>query len=897
MQQMTIAPAIRRALNVLLCCCLCWSGITVAQISTERVHLAIRAQSLSSALTQFGRETGTEIVFRPQTVNKKISTAINGDFTREAAIASLLGGTGLTYRITAQGAIVVDVSSTLDKHPEHTSVSGASAPEDQSAPSDSPPQSSGPTAAKSAKKEPALEEVVVTGTNIQGVKDETLPISTYTRTDLDQSGVSTTQDFFRQLPQNFTGGANGLSEDGYAGGGSLAYLNSGHASAINLLGLGASSTLVLVNGHRMAPSDFGTAVDVSLIPFAAIDRIDVVTDGSSAIYGSDAVAGVVNIILKQNYNGADTTARYGAADGDTHKDKLLSQTAGKSWSTGNLLATIQYQGDTALRAQDRAATRGAEEPSDIFPGYTSYAGTLNFSQQIGDRLNMHADGLFSTKSLKTPFTFAAETLVDNSRSSNLNLNADASYQMGDGWSAKTGLTYSRQETHQDTTEFGAGGPGFVYLKLPFTTLQVDTVVNGRLGTIPAGTISVAGGASYRSDDFQAYGSETNVPVMNITKRTVKAVFAQVYSPLIGDSMNVPLVRQLDISAAVRYDHYSDFGGTTNPRLGVHWAPTKGFDFRASYDTSFRAPDGYELQTASFPNSLLAYALPSPNGLNLSPTLIEEGSERNIGPERSRAFSLGPRYKPEFAPGLDLSLNYYSIVYKNRIVTPPFNFNALSTPSIYGVDLSAVPSQAAAQAIIDNVIAQGGQFSDLIGNGAAGIQYLLNLEQQNAALLRQSGLQGNVGYGHDLAGGRLLLNLNAAYINHINVALAPGAATMNQVNTFGQPVKLRLRNSAGWSNAIGDLIAAVNFTGGYINNEAVGNPHIDSWTTIDLQARLNLESLSPSLALSGCALTLGVQNLLNKDPPFAMNALTGVNYDAANANPLGRVMSLQLDKRW
>src|ERR1700721_3017376 len=112
---MTLALATRRMRTSLLCCLagLCIAGTTSAQISRDKVHVDIPAQTLSSALTQFGRDTGTEIVFAPEAVNQKVSTAIKGDFAREKAISLLLGGTGLAYRITAQGAIVVGVSAAL----------------------------------------------------------------------------------------------------------------------------------------------------------------------------------------------------------------------------------------------------------------------------------------------------------------------------------------------------------------------------------------------------------------------------------------------------------------------------------------------------------------------------------------------------------------------------------------------------------------------------------------------------------------------------------------------------------------------------------------------------------------------------------------------------------------
>src|ERR1700737_1923759 len=101
---MTINSAMRRMSKLLVGLILGVGLATaaVAQISSDKVHVDIPAQSLSGALTQFGRDTGTEIVFPPEAVNQKVSTAVKGDFAREKAISLLLGGTGLTYRVTAQ---------------------------------------------------------------------------------------------------------------------------------------------------------------------------------------------------------------------------------------------------------------------------------------------------------------------------------------------------------------------------------------------------------------------------------------------------------------------------------------------------------------------------------------------------------------------------------------------------------------------------------------------------------------------------------------------------------------------------------------------------------------------------------------------------------------------------
>ena len=153
--------------------------------------------------------------------------------------------------------------------------------------------------------------VNVTGTNIKRVDSETsAPIETITREDIQASGLQTIQDVVRQITANNNGGIAPSFTNGFSASG----------SAVSLRGLGPNNTLVLVNGRRLA--NFGLAddghasyPDLGQLPFDAVERIEVLKDGASAIYGSDAVAGVVNVILRQQYTGFTATATGGTTTG------------------------------------------------------------------------------------------------------------------------------------------------------------------------------------------------------------------------------------------------------------------------------------------------------------------------------------------------------------------------------------------------------------------------------------------------------------------------------------------------------------------------------------------------------------------------------------------------------
>ena len=146
-------------------------------------------------------------------------------------------------------------------------------------------------------------KVTVTGTSIARVEAETaLPVTVLTREDIARTGAVTADQLLNSVAAINTLGATVLA----TGAGTSTY----GQSSISMRGLGASRTLVLVNGRRISPfpGDDGSADNVNAIPISAIDRVEVLRDGASAIYGSDAIAGVVNFILTQSYRGAEASA-------------------------------------------------------------------------------------------------------------------------------------------------------------------------------------------------------------------------------------------------------------------------------------------------------------------------------------------------------------------------------------------------------------------------------------------------------------------------------------------------------------------------------------------------------------------------------------------------------------
>jgi iron complex outermembrane receptor protein len=260
--------------------------------------------------------------------------------------------------------------------------------------------------------------------------------------------------------------------------------------------------------------------------------------------------------------------------------------------------------------------------------------------------------------------------------------------------------------------------------------------------------------------------------------------------------------------------------------------------------------------------------------------------------------LSIEYKPSGIEGFIVNVGYYDIRYTNRIITPNFNANALIEPSAYGSLVTPVPSDAAAQAIIDAAVAAGSQYLNISGTGAMGIRYLIDLRQQNASEVIQSGFDITSRYTRPIASHTLIAQLNISYIDKIDTQLAQGAAFDNLVNTVENPVKWRGRLDLAWASSRWSVGSALNAVGSYVNAVTMGNPPVASWTTVDLNATINADAYFQAAGCKGVTLSVIALNALNRDPPFVdAAALFRVNYDASNASPLGRFVALTVKKKW
>ena len=207
----------------------------------------------------------------------------------------------------------------------------------------------------------SVEKTVITGSSIKRIDGETaLPVQVLTREDVQRTGVSTTEQLLKMVSATSSSGSTNVANTAAGGGQGGA----GSASAISLRGLGSARTLVLVNGRRLAPIGGSTAIDISTIPVSAIDRVEVLKDGASAVYGSDAVAGVVNFILRRDYSGAEVSTTIGAptrhGGGDEGKVSVFAGLGDLDKDRYNINLGAGYQKIKPIFGSDRSFARNLD---------------------------------------------------------------------------------------------------------------------------------------------------------------------------------------------------------------------------------------------------------------------------------------------------------------------------------------------------------------------------------------------------------------------------------------------------------------------------------------------------------------------------------------------------------
>ncbi|MDR2882112.1 MAG: TonB-dependent receptor, partial [Azoarcus sp.] len=276
-------------------------GVAAAS-ENENYEIDIPISRAKKGLGELARQTGTPLLYSSREIENKIVSGVKGEYTLEEALEIMLRGTGLQASVNASGVLIVSVqdnnnasTNTGDEMGKGAVMSkqealfaGASAAVGalQASPRE---QSAGVSSVSS------IEEVSVTGTRIgrPGMVSP-VPVMAISSDELNNIAPGNLSQALQDIPQ-FLNNSIAQNRGTFLGAAGQAFLN--------IRGMGAPRTLVLLNGRRVAPSDRQSSVDVNLFPDAMISRVDIVTGGASAAYGADALAGVANLIVDTQYTG------------------------------------------------------------------------------------------------------------------------------------------------------------------------------------------------------------------------------------------------------------------------------------------------------------------------------------------------------------------------------------------------------------------------------------------------------------------------------------------------------------------------------------------------------------------------------------------------------------------
>lgn len=429
----------------------------------------------------------------------------------------------------------------------------------------------------------------------------------------------------------------------------------------------------------------------------------------------------------------------------------------------------------------------------------------------------------------------------------------------------------------------------------YTVEQVDAVVSGPIARFGGGEVMAAVGMDLRTEKYRFNGNATdlatqarifNAPfdsinTLDTVKRDVKAVFAEV---------QVPITKQLELTLAGRYDDYTGFGSTTNPKVSLRFAPVEQLVMRGSYNTGFRVPNFNQLFFGITESSYAGKDLVDPatcaSGLvsatpgceSITPVVFT-GGKPNLGPEESKQWTAGIVWEPN--ANFNVSIDYWDI---RRDGT--------------------VQSLALSDLVKNYTLFPGNFIRDAAGNLVA-----IDARWVNAGQTITKGVDINARVQGRLNDGRWAVVLDGSYLVEKKsrlIASAPFGAS--EVGTFTRAGDLGLRwkhsltgtyTRGAWTGTLQQLYRS-GYTDAVLPGVANGSVVPPNWNPKVKAYQL----WNASVAFNGIknlTLTAGVKNLLDKDPPFSAaydsNTGAGSSWEPRVADPRGRSYTFQIDYKF
>ena len=839
------------------------AAITALAIATpvraqegQRREYNVEAQNLGDALRTVSRLSGREVIFTAEAVEGKNAPRLRGTYTPDDAVRALLEGSGLTAEFRKDVVLIRGRS-------------------------EAPGEVANDPAAQS--------EILVTGSRIRGAQSAS-PVISISRDEIESAGQRNITDVLAAIPQNFTGGQNPGVGQGVGGSN-----NTSSATSFNLRGAGPDATLTLLNGHRIAYNAQYQAIDVSSIPFSAIERIEIVPDGSSALYGSDAVAGVANVILRPDYDGLLTDVKLsGSTDGgaETQQYGVL---AGATWASGGFMVAYEFERSTAIYGRDRSYAKAPSPGLTLYPSLKHHNAAVSGHLSITSNLNFRVDGLYNKRwsDRYSPVDSRADYLLNGihiaTDTEAFAIAPSLELKMPNRWQATLSGSYAQDHSRFNQEQFLNGSlRAGTYICYCNTAGTVEINADGPLFTLPGGDAKVAIGAGYRANHFQ----ETRQKIH--ASQEISYGFGELSLPLIAPDVGIPLVRRLTVTAAVRFEKPSQGDGVATPKLGLVHSPTSGFEVRGTWGRSFRTPTLFQQYQSKVVALFTAASRGGSNYPSGSTVLLLQGGSPDLKPEKASTWSTSVALDPSWLPGLHLEATYFDIDYSSRIVAPVGQAaRALSNPA-YADLITFSPSASD----IADVLAGGTPVNTTpTPFDPSKVVAIIHNQNLNVASQTLSGVDVSGTYRFSLADdSTVTLSLAGSYLDSKRrlSALQP---ELPLAGVVFNPPHLRARAGAVWRAGPSTLAAYANYISGVEDTRVVPTNRVEGMTTVDISGRHSF-TRGPRL-LRGLTVSVTIQNLFNVKPDtIVQQSLVAESpYDSTNYSPLGRVVAFSLSKSW
>lgn len=886
----------RSCLCAALMLALAGTAPVLAQVETRHA-IEVPAQDLGTALRLLAQQTRLQIVYSADLVQGKRAPALDGSLTAREALDRLLAGTGLGYEfLDAQTVTLAPASSPgMDVR---GAPSGAPAP-DIDSDATAARADAAPPVPDAQDRSQDLETVVVTGTRIRGGATPS-PVITIGSERIREEGFSDLGEAMRSLPQNFSGGQNPGAGSGNIAGAGDANQNLTGGSGLNLRGLGPDATLTLLNGRRMAYSGYVQAVDIGAIPVEAVERIEIVADGASAIYGSDAVGGVANVILKREFDGVSLGTLYGRATDGGLTTREHTLTAGATWAQGGLIATYKDASVDPIYAADRDYTDHLPVPATLYPGSDQRSALVSAYQAIGERIELRLDALRTDRDVLQYYNSAGLNFRSSPNVKTTLVSPGVAFSLPNDWTLSLAGTRGEDELILDTayTVMATGvSTRSEHACICNQSTAYEVGAEGPMFALPGGDARLAVGVGYRRNDFfwKSYLPGAGRFDIERVDESARFAYAEVSLPLVAPAQERAGVHRLLLTAAVRSEDYDSFGTTSTPKLGLIYSPSADLSIKASWGKSFKAPtlmqQHYPVNAYLYPPQVLGGS-----GLPTGATaLVLHGGNPDLDPERATTWNASLAFHPEHLPGLHAELTWFDIDYSDRVMQPIANAaQAFSNPD-YAPFLELAPTPEAQR----QAIASADAFQNYTGVAydPASVFAIVNMQFTNVARQRIRGLDLSGSYRFDLAAGTLTLRGAAAWLDSTQ-QVAPTLAPRDLAGTLFNPPRLSSRLGATFNQGGFSAAAFANYRGGVRNR--MDDTKSGSFTTLDATLRYLFDERSD--VWSNLELALSINNLLDRAPPLYSHATVAAAqnvppFDQTNYSAIGRYLSVSVVKRW